>query len=130
MEAVRKPGLPCFAIPKGYLHIGPPSEGGGWLRHAALLVETQLARDKASVGAEMIERTDADVPILPAGCHDSGYRALQFSKTPVAASFVLLEQAEAALSLPSPSSTCDSACKRSRDKIPAWMYASTQLSKQ
>lgn len=98
MEAARKPGLPCSTVPEGYSTYCPPSEGSGWLQRAASLVETQLACGKASVGAETIERTDADVPILPAQ-PPAGCRAPQLSETPIATGLVLLQQAEAALSL-------------------------------
>lgn len=104
----------CSTTPKGYPAVQVRGEGGcGVLHH----------RHTAACGkAPGVPRTDADVPLLPAGCQNLDCRAPQLSRTHSATGLVLLELAELS------SGRCDLPCKKSMDKIPAWMYTSTQLS--
>lgn len=88
-----------------------PAEGRGWLRSAA--VQTQLVLG--------VPRTDADVPLVPAGCQNPDCRASQLSRSCTATGFVLLELAGLS------SGRCDLPCRKSTDKILAWVYTKTQL---
>lgn len=91
--------IPVFHHPQG---LSPftvlQGRESGWLRRDASLAETRLACGKDSVGAEVTEKADADVPILPAH-PPAGCRALRLSETPVAIGLVLLEEAEVPLLL-------------------------------
>lgn len=103
----------CCTVPKGYPVVQLRGVGGCRELHY---------RDTAACGKALgMPWTDANVPLVPAGCQNTDCRAPQLSRGTTATGFVPLELSGLS------SGRCDLPCRKFMDKIPAWMYTWIQL---